>query len=105
MRELQLWLETAPGCRGVPSDFYAGIRNVKNEKNPGQCSPFGNEGVCLGNVHTGEGTVEIDIFQRVGSLSVNLQDPGIYSDATILLNDGEPLRLRAYYVPHDAVTP
>jgi len=101
MRDLQLWLEAAPGGCAVPSECYAAVRsdNAKVTGVPTHCRS--DEASCLGDVKEGHGPAVVDIFQRVGSIAVGVLEPGALADAAMTwpgLRDGELLRLRVAVV-------
>lgn len=73
-RDWELLLEAAPGCV-VPQDCFATVRphDAKTSSPPQQCFP--NEESRLGPVKGG-GPVIVDIFQRVGTVSLSFVEPG-----------------------------
>lgn len=104
MRDLELWLEAAPGSCAVPPDCFAALRpRAATTAGPLTCC-VPNEASCLGEVVMGDGPAVVDIFQRVGSINLGLLQPGAIAEAAVawpgLLGD-EVLRLRLAVVAVD----
>lgn len=108
MRDFQLWLEAAPGGCAVPPGCYAAVRDEKAQAHgiPTRCQS--GEASCLGDVQERQGSVVIDIFQHVGSITVGLLEPGALAEATVAwpgLKDGELLNLRVAVVSSELAGP
>lgn len=98
---LQLWLDAIAGCV-VPPECYAAVRPV-DAALPSQplthCQP--HEASCLGNVQSDAGPVIIDIFQRVGSITVDVLGPNSLAEGKIAWPGHPELTLRIAVVSAD----
>jgi len=83
MRDLELWLEAAAGSLALPPNCYAAVRlaNGGAHKPPTCC--ISNEATCLGDVDAEEGPIIVDIFQRVGSISIGPPQKGSVTEAAV----------------------
>lgn len=91
--DLGLWLEAASGYT-VPPDCYAAVRQgeAKGPVPPTYCVP--HKVSCLGCVGPSSGPATIDIFQRVGSISLGSVEPGALVEATLDWPGRSEVRLR-----------
>mmetsp|Transcript_24487 Transcript_24487/g.70300 ORF Transcript_24487/g.70300 Transcript_24487/m.70300 type:complete len:359 (-) Transcript_24487:154-1230(-) len=91
--DLGLWLEAASDY-SVPPDCYAAVRQgeAKGPVPPTYCVP--HKVSCLGCVGPGGGPAVIDIFQRVGSVTLGSVEPGALVEATLDWPGRSEVRLR-----------
>lgn len=88
---MEVWLEGASNCE-LPPDFYASLRPGEVLAAPMRCTP--HEASCLGGVGTNSGPAFVDIFQRVGTINLELLEPGAPKDSTIMWPGCPQLSLR-----------
>eukprot|EP00418_Pyrodinium_bahamense_P071399 CAMPEP_0179077362 /NCGR_PEP_ID=MMETSP0796-20121207/34576_1 /TAXON_ID=73915 /ORGANISM="Pyrodinium bahamense, Strain pbaha01" /LENGTH=370 /DNA_ID=CAMNT_0020774641 /DNA_START=10 /DNA_END=1122 /DNA_ORIENTATION=- len=91
--DLGLWLDAAAGS-DVPPDCYAAVRQgeAKGPVPPTYCVP--HKVSCLGHVGRGGGPVVVDVFQRVGSITVSSLQAGEQVEATVDWPGRSEVRLR-----------
>lgn len=100
MRDLELWLEAAVESCALPKDCYATVRPVSGgqQRPPTCCTP--NEATCLGELDADEGPIVVEIFKRVGTITVGTPLSGGLVEGTVAwpgLPDGA-LKLKAAVV-------
>lgn len=78
--DLDLWLEP---LSQLPPDCYATVRkdDGRAASQPTPCSA--HEASRLGTVKAGSGPVIVDLFQKVGSMTLGLLDAGAHKEATL----------------------
>jgi len=83
MRDLELWLEAVAESLALPPNCYAAVRPANGGalKAPVLCAP--NEATCLGDVDTDGGPLVVEIFQRVGSISIGAPQPGNVAEGAV----------------------
>mmetsp|Transcript_9394 Transcript_9394/g.27923 ORF Transcript_9394/g.27923 Transcript_9394/m.27923 type:complete len:358 (+) Transcript_9394:125-1198(+) len=82
MRDLGVWLEADGGA--LPPEFFAAVRIGEDASQPpARCLP--SEASCLGRYATdgGGGHAVVDIFQRVGSVSLGRLQQGVSAEAAV----------------------
>merc|ERR1719468_312776 len=101
MRDLELWIEAV--C-DLPPNCYAAIRHGMGAESsimgpPIACVP--NKPTGLGEVGKDDGPIVVDIFQRVGSITMELPQAGAKADAWLTWpgKEDEALKLTAAIVP------
>jgi len=98
---LDLWLEPEPGCE-VPPDCYAAVRNPVSEV----CSPVLQRTTAKAN-YLGPGkegdAIMVDVFQCIGSISLDCLKPGLLQEAAIKWPGRPSLQMRVKVVAVDLV--
>mmetsp|Transcript_46585 Transcript_46585/g.120603 ORF Transcript_46585/g.120603 Transcript_46585/m.120603 type:complete len:356 (+) Transcript_46585:194-1261(+) len=82
MRDLGVWLEAEQGCK-LPPDFFAAVRICEAGAcaPPTRCAP--SEASCLGRYPCDGSPAVVDIFQRVGTISLGQLQQGASADAAV----------------------
>eukprot|EP00929_Paragymnodinium_shiwhaense_P011056 TRINITY_DN11631_c0_g1_i1.p1 TRINITY_DN11631_c0_g1~~TRINITY_DN11631_c0_g1_i1.p1 ORF type:complete len:422 (+),score=87.67 TRINITY_DN11631_c0_g1_i1:155-1420(+) len=97
-QDLELWLEPLIGHQ-LPEDFYASVRrdDAKSSSSPTMCSQF--EASRLGSVKCSYGSsVMVDVFQKVGTVSVNVLDKHVSKEADVDWPGVPGLRIRVHVI-------
>lgn len=94
---LGLWLEAA-GASAIPGECHAAVRQGEGPLPPTYCVP--HKVSLVGHVLPGSGPAVVDIFQRVGSITLAAVEPGAVAEAALdWPTQAAEVRLRVTVVP------